>query len=560
MSSGRKYFLWLVTAFVLLYIVPLGVRPLLTPDEFRYGEIPREMIVTGDWVVPHLNGLRYFEKPVLGYWLNAASLLIFGENAFGVRFSSALSIGLAAVLIWLLVKRLKQDDELACFASAIFMTCGLVYGVGTFAALDAMTTLFLTGSMVFFMLAQAIPAFNRRKLLYLVLFGVCCGLTFLVKGFLAFVVPGLAIASYMIWEKRWKELLALPWIPLVAALAVILPWGIAIHLREPDYWRYFVMEEHVNRFLGLSEGQHYEPFWYFIPVLAAGWLPWLLLVPAALYFCRDKLRGWLRDKLFRFSLCAVVLPFVFFSACGGKLGTYILPCFPFIAIMTAYLLREFFSQGAGADKYYRLHTKILLVLLTVGLAGFAAAQLIAEAGVYEGLYRNNETLSWVLCIAGGLIAVGFLFLSRRTGSWQGRAAWLTAFAVPLFMLSMLAAPMRFFEGKAQGLILDKIVSQVPPDAVIVAHRNMIHAACWVLKHHDIIVFGSVGELDYGLKYPEGEGRFIQNHDDVREMIREPSPNKLVFLQRGDFREGEIPPAEFEFYDHELMVSIYNRDK
>ncbi len=549
---NKKYYIWLLAAFVLLYIVPLGVRPMLTPDEFRYGEIPREMIANSDWVVPRLNGFRYFEKPVLGYWLNAVSMLIFGENAFGVRFSSALSIGLAAVLVWLLVKRMKRDDELAFFSAAIFMTTGLVYGIGTFATMDAMTMLFLTGSMVFFMLAQAIPQFNRAKIFYLILFGVCCGAACLVKGFVAFVVPGLAIASYLIWKKRWKDIVTLPWIPLVVAVLVILPWGIAIHLREPDFWHYFIKEEHINRFLGKSEGQHYEPFWYYIPVLAGGWMPWLLLVPAAVYFCRSKLKSLLKDDLFRFCFCALVMPFIFFSICSGKLGTYLLPCFPFIAIMTAYLLKEMFMT-ASTDRYYRIHTKILLILLAVGLAGFAVAQIIADAGVYHGLY-HEETASWLLCIAGGVIALGFLFMSLRAADWRMRAAWLTAFAVPLFMLSMLAAPGLPFEGKAQGLVIEKVVSRVHPDSVIVVHRNMIHAACWELKRDDIWLFGSPGEFDYGIKHGSA-ARWI-GEEQILELIRTTPKGKLVVMQRGDFREGGRPAAGFELYEHELMISIY----
>ncbi len=95
----RRYALLLFLFFLLAYILPLGARSLFVPDEVRYAEIPREMIATGDWVVPHLDGVRYFEKPVLGYWVHAGSLLLFGENNFAVRLPSALAVGLSAWLI-----------------------------------------------------------------------------------------------------------------------------------------------------------------------------------------------------------------------------------------------------------------------------------------------------------------------------------------------------------------------------------------------------------------------------------------------------------------------------
>ena len=91
--------LLIICLFLLIYVLPLGSRPMVVPDESRYSEIPREMVASGDWVVPRLNGLRYFEKPVLGYWLVAASIKLFGENAFATRLPSALAAGLSALLV-----------------------------------------------------------------------------------------------------------------------------------------------------------------------------------------------------------------------------------------------------------------------------------------------------------------------------------------------------------------------------------------------------------------------------------------------------------------------------
>ena len=92
----RKSNIAVVALFLLIYILPLGVRPMVIPDETRYAEVPREMLASGDWVVPHLNGLRFFHKPPLGYWLNATSMMLFGENAFAVRLPSAMSVGISA--------------------------------------------------------------------------------------------------------------------------------------------------------------------------------------------------------------------------------------------------------------------------------------------------------------------------------------------------------------------------------------------------------------------------------------------------------------------------------
>ncbi|MFA7230166.1 MAG: phospholipid carrier-dependent glycosyltransferase, partial [Victivallaceae bacterium] len=214
----KKYYIGLIALFIVIYILPLGVRPMIAPDEYRYAEIPREMLLSNDWVVPRLAGVRYFEKPVMGYWLNAISIMLFGENGFAVRLPSALATGLAAFFIWWLVRAKSREDEPALLAAALFLTFGMVFGIGTFAVLDAPTAMFITGALVFFFLADMEKKFNWKKVALLALFGVFCGLAFMTKGFIAFAVPAVVIAPYMIWEKRWKELLILPWIPIVAAV------------------------------------------------------------------------------------------------------------------------------------------------------------------------------------------------------------------------------------------------------------------------------------------------------------------------------------------------------
>ena len=276
-----KYFWLSFLFFVVAYLVPLGGRPLVPPDEFRYAEIPREMMDSGSYAAPHLLTVRYFEKPVLGYWMTAGSFKIFGQNAFALRLPCALGAGLAAFLIFFLVNQTLRDDKLAALASMLFLTSGLVYGVSTFAVLDSQTTGLITGILVTSFLAVLEPGFTRRRVLLLALCGLFAGLAFMTKGFIAWVVPGLAMAGFLIWERRWKEFYLLPWIPAVVALVIVAPWALAVHRAEPDYWNYFVMIEHVQRFTAKTEGQHPEPFWYYIPVLLGGVFPAAFLAPAA---------------------------------------------------------------------------------------------------------------------------------------------------------------------------------------------------------------------------------------------------------------------------------------
>ncbi|MBW1996361.1 MAG: phospholipid carrier-dependent glycosyltransferase [Deltaproteobacteria bacterium] len=329
----KGYAFLLLCFFLLAYIIPLGARDLAEPDETRYAEIPREMIAGGDWIVPHLNGVRYFEKPVLGYWLHAASILLFGENNFAVRLPSAMSAGISALLIFLLVNKTSREGKdgegfPAFLAVLVYLSCLEVFALGNFALLDSLFSLFLTSSIIFFYFASEAAPRTARETGYLLLSGVACGLSFLTKGFLAFAVPALALGPYLVWERRYSDLLRMSWLPILSAVLVALPWSMAIHLREPDFWRFFIWNEHIRRFVA-DNSQHRESFWFFFMAAPGLFFPWAFLAPAAVLGIKGRLNEQApRGRLVRLSICWLVLPFLFFSFSNGKLLTYVLPCFP----------------------------------------------------------------------------------------------------------------------------------------------------------------------------------------------------------------------------------------
>ena len=140
--------------FLILYVLLLGVRPLVSPDEARYVEIPREMLADQDYVTPHLNGARYFEKPIMGYWLIAGAMRVFGENAFAGRFAPAVSTGLAALIVLLLAAKMTGRREQGWFAAGCFLLMPLVFVIGTTCTLDAIFSLFVTATVASFYCAM----------------------------------------------------------------------------------------------------------------------------------------------------------------------------------------------------------------------------------------------------------------------------------------------------------------------------------------------------------------------------------------------------------------------
>jgi len=487
----RKYAVAVIGLFLILYILPLGMRPLAIPDETRYAEIPREMITSGDWVVPHLNGLRYFEKPVLGYWLNALSIILFGENAFAVRLMSALATGMTAMIIFFLLRRFSAGSASGILGAAAYLTCLLVLALGVVNILDAMLTLFLTGAMAFFFFAyqEESPA---KRTGFLALFGAFCGLAFLVKGFLAFAVPLITIVPFLAWEHRLKDLLRLPWIPLLALLLVTLPWCILIHLREGDFWNYFFWTEHIKRFISPVPGQHPKPFWYFLPILAGGALPWLILLPAAFSGARAGVHR--RDALGRFAICWFLLPFLFFSVCSGKLIPYILPCFPPLVMMIAAGLTDYLEKEK--QRAFNVCAMALAVLTGAIAAGLVLHRTAHISGMR--IYDPSETWKWAAAVGVFLAwGAGALFSAVRS-DWKKKLSLFTLAPLPLLFSAHVALPDHILEDRTPERLLLRNQDKVHADTLIITGEHLVHGVCWFYKRDDIHLLEKAGELRYGL--------------------------------------------------------------
>lgn len=501
-STDRSAQLLLLLLFVVLYIVFLGVRPLFMPDEVRYGEIAREMIATGDWIVPRLNGLLYFEKPPFGHWLNAISLTVFGENPFAVRFASAAATGVSALTVYLLGRHLFSDSRVALLAVFIFLTTFEVQGLATFSVLDAMFSAALNVGIAFFIVAAF--ASGRRQTAWLVLAGAALGVAFLTKGFLGLVIPVLVMAPWLLVTGRHRLLFVNSWTAVAVAGLVIAPWAIAIHLREPDFWNYFFWVEHVQRFAA-EVAQHRQPFYFYLISLPVVAFPWLFLLPAAARALRLGGIASPHNRVILLLALWAILPFVFFSIAKGKMVTYILPCFvPFSLLLAA---------GLSETKISARLVKIGLItcLLLLSLAVIAIVYISFFAGDVPK-YGPNEQGKLLLLVAALATAIA-IFAYAGFGAAL-RAQLIGAGAATALVLAALpwVFPDITYERKAPVEFFKRVYAEAPVDVVVVTDGSLLHAASWALKRADVFVIDNQGETRYGLAAPDAVGRFLSGDD------------------------------------------------
>ncbi|MGP1291130.1 MULTISPECIES: lipid IV(A) 4-amino-4-deoxy-L-arabinosyltransferase [Serratia] len=543
----------LAVFFALVYLIPLNGRLLWQPDETRYAEISREMLQRGDWVVPHLLGLRYFEKPVAGYWFNNISQWLFGENNFAVRFGSVFSTGMTALLVFALAMLMWRNARRASLAALMFLSMVLVFSIGTYSVLDPMISLWLAAAMVSYYLTLKATSVKGKLGAYALL-GLACGMGFMTKGFLALAlaVPVIAVIPIVIQQRRIKDLLCYGPVAIVTATLLSLPWALAIAQREPDFWNYFFWVEHIQRFAE-DNAQHKAPFWYYLPVLLAAVLPWLALLPGAL------LKGWRervqRPELF-FLLSWALMPLIFFSIAKGKLPTYILPCMaPLALLMTAYaedyaatLRARLFKANAWLNGLFGLIGIVALVVLSSGLLPKAH------------LFTPQEWPKLVL----GLIAFGgwllFALVSVRDNGRQWR--WAAACPVLLCLVIGYAIPQQVTDSKLPQNFARATMAELSDSRYVLSDSVGLAAGlAWELKRSDVLMYSQKGEVAYGLEYPDAKGHLISDADFpqwLAQARKQGNVSLVLQLSRGEALPQELPAADKVDRMNRLVLMWYKQ--
>ncbi len=414
--------------FVLLWGMALATRSITRPDEGRYAEIAREMAVSGDWVTPRLNGIPYFEKPPLQYWATTLSIGLLGPTALAARLWTALMGLLGVWVVW------RTGDRLFGHGSgkwaALVLISSLYYAaLGHINSLDMGVSVWMTVSVCAFLRAQV----EDRRWMMLAWAGAAAAV--LSKGLMALVLPGGALILYSLWTRDvspWRRLDPIRGVLILLALAA--PWFLLCGAEHPEFLHFFFIHEHLERFTSTVH-QRVEPFWYFLPVVLAGWLPWTGLLYNSVI---RPLRGF-HSRVFspqRFLALYALLVVAFFSFSGSKLPSYILPAFPVIALLMGRTLAQRPRLPTSAMGLALLWSATLIFVAAVLRFPEIAAQWGIQPDIDADMVTSYQHFSgWMLAASAALMAGILLALRWRDVAFKAftALAFASLMAVQLLM-------------------------------------------------------------------------------------------------------------------------------
>lgn len=580
-ATQRQYGLVLLVGIV-VFFTNLGGPKLFDEDEPKNAECGREMFVRGDWIVPTFNEELRTDKPILLYWGMLVSFTLFGVNEFGARFTSATMATGTVVIVYLLGRRLFEPK--VGVLSAIILATSLMYVTVARAATPDATLIFFTTLSLYLFAAgvkkrqeqskenQAIQwpvSYVPARITDFLTMYAAMGCAVLAKGPVGFLLPCTVIGLFLLvtgeWHRRasaaeaktesqrtWtsfllaivrpfapyqfiKALLAMrPILLATTVMLVALPWYIAVGIQTDGAWiQGFLGGHNVGRFVSAMEN-HSGPIVYYIPVIALGFFPWSVFLPAAGYGIGKKLQKPSPDRLpCLFLCCWVGVYIVFFSLAQTKLPNYVLPCYPALAMVTAYTLIRWQQDALAISTRWIKNGVIgsvvagglLLVALPVALhfilpghywiaslamiplfGGIASLYLLGAKGREVMLYQyaGCSILGIVVAFAGVGHIVShqqdsphFGQRSKEIGGESRQIATYNYFAPNLVFYGEKRVVRirdidhinKFFASEQEPLLLmrsdhfEKVRSDFPDEAVIVEQRRRF------LRQHDLLLIG-----------------------------------------------------------------------
>lgn len=443
MKRQYIYVAVLLISSAFLFFFRLGSVGLMEPDEGRNAEAAREIIITGDWVTPRLNFIRYLDKPIMFFWASAASMKVFGASEFSARLPSAVSALIGVIAVYLLGWRMF-GGRAGLYSALVLATSPLYLGLGRIVIFDMMLTAFITLALLFWHQGFNAQDRQRQRLSYL-LSWAAMALGVLTKGPIGAILPIAIICLFLIITRNLKRLLEMELIlgPLLF-LVIAGPWYVLVSIRNPEYPYYFFVAEHIQRF-ATSKFHRMKPFWYYFAIVFGGLLPWIVFLPSAVRrFLQERAFAPTRKReaVLLISIWALFI-FIFFSLSKAKMPMYILPMFPALALLIGGFWNDYSADKSSRPGVFVSVFALSLFMLLAGVwlifmsgylgttheivdryrlsailpimrpAGIAVFLFFIAAAVLLLYLRRDKTLQIIFVIAASLVVITIVMVGME---------------------------------------------------------------------------------------------------------------------------------------------------
>ncbi len=448
----------LIFLSAILFFFKLGSFSLYDAAETTYGEFIKQIRLTGDWLTLRYNAEIIFDKPPLYFWLAAMATFVFGFNEFAIRFWAAISGVLTVITTFYLGKHF-YNERVGLYSGLIVMTAFQFLIQSRIAELDILLTLLLTSAFLFFWLA-----YHNKKTYFYWLFYAVMALAVITKGIIGLALPGFAIFLFLLIKKELNKIFEMQ---IPAGIFIILligaPWYIAEWLMHGAKFTEFVLGFlFMSRFKGVVAG-HPGPWYYYFLAIILGFAPWSHFLPYSL------IRTW-KHKLKApelLSLCYIIPVFVVFSVAKTKLPSYLLPLYPFFAIMVGKLWYDFLGHDRDImRKGMAIANALLAVVVVLIIIGFIMLGTSNYSGQYQELMPNLQLLAGIL-ISGSLISIGSFIFHKYKISFAALPVMVFIIA---FILTTQTLP-AVEQYKGSKVLGQSIKSVIKPGQIIAAYNT-----------------------------------------------------------------------------------------
>jgi len=336
---------FMTVALSVFYALWIGSHALFTPDEGRYSEVAREMLVTHDFITPRLNGIVFLDKPIFYYWLQASAMYVFGIKEWALRFWPAF-MGILGCVVTFIAGSVLWNRRSGFFAAMMLATSPLYYGAAHYANLDLEVAALIGSALLCFITGFSVEKYRTRFLIAAYIF---CSLATLTKGMIGILFPAIITGAWIIGSNRWATLKKMHLLTgILLFLSIVLPWYLIAQKENPEFFHFFFVTQQVSRFLTTADFNNKVSAWFYLPVVFAGFFPWSVFILQAVFSHVKKL--WLNDKerlISLFLLLWLFIIFIFFSIPRSKTVGYILPIFPALALLTGKYLDDYLKNKKG---------------------------------------------------------------------------------------------------------------------------------------------------------------------------------------------------------------------